>query len=142
MILGVDHLAFAVTDTFKAKEELERQGFICSFLEESVENNVAKKPLLSRYESVHDLGLFIPQDAGIPVEITNHGPALADNYFFHITDNSIGEGLYKFHVWGNSFFEVAVVIIPAFQNTRKILPAILHLTDLVLPCFGMYCHST
>lgn len=79
MILGIDHLALSVSSTEKAKNELEKDGFICSFMEYNVENNAAKKKLLRHYQSTHDIGFFRPTNGGVPVEITNHG-FIADTF--------------------------------------------------------------
>lgn len=76
MILGVDHLAWNVTDTDEAVANLELRGFECVFLERDVPNHPSKKALVNTYYPVHDLGLFRPKHGGIPIELINQGSTL------------------------------------------------------------------
>ena len=72
MILGIDHLAYNITDLEQAAADLVGRGFTQVFCETQLLNHPNKKPLLREYHDEHDIAFFT-RDTQVPIELTRHG---------------------------------------------------------------------
>jgi len=72
MIVGVDHLAFSVSD-LQAETPWLEMGYKVQFVERELENHKAKTHFLTHYVSEHGM-LYLKHPAGVALEGTYHSP--------------------------------------------------------------------
>jgi len=76
VILGVEHIALSCADIETGVAGLAARGFAPAFVERDIPNAPEKRSLLHTYTARHDIASCRAQ-AGIAIELTNHGPVYA-----------------------------------------------------------------
>lgn len=81
MIVGIDHIAFSVSDIEKGLSQVASWGYRAKFVEKGVLNHVAKTPFLRKREGKHDIAYCESPAGGVAIELTAHNmSSLASPY--------------------------------------------------------------
>lgn len=73
MIVGIDHIAFSVSDIEKAISEVASWGYHAAFIEKEVINHRAKIPFLREWREKHDIAYCQSKVGdGLAIELTAH----------------------------------------------------------------------
>ena len=73
MIVGIDHIAFSVSDIEEALPLVASWGYRSVFVEKGVLNHVAKTPFLRKREEKHNIAYCESLRGGVAIELTVHG---------------------------------------------------------------------